>query len=225
MELKTYATEQVEQAEHTVKDSIPNAESVAQVKPVAPVQAPVVQQAATPQVVPTVFAPNISAEVEMPKGIDKATQKADEIVSEVFGQAVVHTVSTDETVQQQLLETAKQVVQDKTSAIADKASAESTAQHFLKHEDACGYFGYDEKTTTKFHVNLMAAIIFVLNTIYICSIGLLVVAPLSFILSKLRVIIKKTWLAVIFAFIIYLLIVLSPWIVSQITGLTSGAQQ
>lgn len=209
MDLRTYNTEASQEQPATT----PPVEE----KPATP--APVAQ--ASPAI-PNVFTPELKKVDATPKGIDKATEKADEIVGEVFGQAVVHNVSTDEEVQQQLLDTAKQVVQDKVSAIADKASAESTAQHFLKHEDACGYFGYDEKTTTKFHVNMMASIIFVLNTIYICTIGLLVVAPLSFILSKLRVIIKKTWLAVILAFTIYFLIVLSPVIVSAITNLVQG---
>ena len=219
MELKTYDTEQQVQEQATASAASQPAQEP-EVKAAAPASA----VAPTPEAkaIPSVFKPSVPTVDNSPKGIDKATEKADEIVGEVFGQAVIHTVSTDGEVQQQLLDTAKQVVQDKASAIADKASAESTAQHFLKHEDACGYFGYDEKTTTKFHVNLMAAIIFVLNTIYICSIGLVVVAPLSFILSKLRVIIKKTWLAVVLAFIIYFLIVLSPVIVSAIKGAVQG---
>ena len=53
--------------------------------PPAPVQT---KQTAVPQM----FAPTMTFG-EAPKGVDKATEKADEIVSEVFGQAVVHTIA------------------------------------------------------------------------------------------------------------------------------------
>ena len=112
----------------------------------------------------------------------------------------------DDGVKKQLLDTAKQVVQDRASTIGDKAELESKAQHFLKHEDACAIFGYDEKTTSRFHVKVMAVWAFVLNTIYIFTIGGIVVAPVSFILHKLKVVIKKTWLAILLAIFIYLLI-------------------
>lgn len=178
-------------------------------------------QAQTPaqaqQQVPQMFSPTMNL-ADTPKGIDKATEKADEIVSEVFGQAVVHTIATDDTVKKQLLDTAKQVIQDRASTIGDKAEMESKAQHFLKHEDACGIFGYDEKTTSKFHVKVMAAWVFILNTIYIFTIGGLIVAPVSFILHKIKVVIKKTWLALLLALLVYLLIVvgiplLTKWLV------------
>ncbi|MCM1322811.1 MAG: hypothetical protein NC218_01360 [Acetobacter sp.] len=175
------------------------------------------QQAVQPAVVPQMFAPTVETG-ESPKTVDRATEKANEIVSEVFGQAVVHTIATDDEVKKELLDTAKKVVQDKASTIGDKAELESKAQHFLKHEDACGIFGYDEKTTSKFHVKVMAAWVFVLNTIYIFTIGGLIVAPVSFILHKIKVVIKKTWLALILALLVYLLIVvgiplLTKWLV------------
>ncbi len=214
MELKTVETNGVKELDmgkkkkHEVIDSTEQT-SVVEQAPAAAVPAE--------HNVPQMFSPSVSLG-EAPKGVDKATAKADEIVGEVFGQAVVHTIATDDEVKKQLLSTAKQVVQDKASTIGDKAELESKAQHFLKHEDACTIFGYDEKTTSKFHVKVMATWVFILNTLYIFTIGGLVVAPISFIMHKIKVVIKKTWLAFLLAFLVYLLItvgipLLTKWLV------------
>lgn len=198
------------------------APQTAQPQTVKPATVVVQQQPAQPVQVPKIdFVPK-THESDVPVTVDKATEKANEIVGEVFGQAVMHTVVTDD-VREQLLSTAKKVVQDKAETIADAAEKENKAQHFKKHEDACNYFGYDEQTTSKFHVKAMAFWAFVLNTIYIFTIGYFVVAPVSFILKKLVVVVKKTWVAVLLALLIYLFIVVGIPAISVLIAKMSGA--
>jgi hypothetical protein len=156
------------------------------------------------------FKPIVPKDTKNMTPIEAATSKVNEVVTEIFGQAVVHTVREDDEVRQHLLDTAKRVVADKTNTIGDMAETESKAYNFEKHLDACTYFGYDEKTTSKFHVKVMAVWAFILNTIYIFTVGLFIVSPLSFIARKLKVVIKHTWLVVVLALLIYLVVLAIP---------------
>lgn len=155
--------------------------------------------------------------------IEAAESRANEVVAEVFGQAVAHTVVNDEGIQDKLLNTAHAVVENKAEVLANKAEKESKASFIEKHSDACFYFGYDDTTTSKFHVKMMAFWIFVLNTIYIFTVGFFVVSPISFILRKLKVIIKKTWVAILLALLIYFLILAVPIFVSWLVPNASAA--
>ena len=155
--------------------------------------------------------------------IEAAESRANEVVAEVFGQAVAHTVVNDEGIQDKLLNTAHAVVENKAEVLANKAEKESKASFIEKHSDACFYFGYDDTTTSKFHVKMMAFWIFVLNTIYIFTVGFFIVSPISFILRKLKVIIKKTWVAILLALLIYFLILAVPLFVSWLVPNASAA--
>jgi len=151
---------------------------------------------------------------DTPKGIEQAMEVANKVTGEAFGQAMLYTLQTDSEMQDQLLSTAKQVIRDKTDSIADMAQTERKAKFFEMNADACQLFGYEEKTTAKFHIKAMAFWAFVLNSLYIFTIGYFVVAPITFILSKIKVVIKKTWLALIFALLVYLLAIGLPILVA-----------
>lgn len=178
--------------------------------PPTPVQAQPITPAAP------IFAPK--KEEKPTTTIEAAESRANEVVAEVFGQAVVHTVVNDKGIQDKLLNTAQTVVENKAEVLANRAEKESKASFIDKHSDACFYFGYDDTTTSKFHVKMMAFWIFFLNTIYICSVGFFIVSPISFILRKLKVIIKKTWVAIVLALLIYFLILAIPVVVNWLAG-------
>lgn len=187
----------------------------------APSPAPVQATAHPATSSATIFTPK---KTEKPiTTIEAAESRANEVVAEVFGQAVVHTVVNNEDIQDKLLDTAHAVVENKAEVLANRAEKESKASFIEKHSDACFYFGYDDTTTSKFHVKLMAFWIFVLNTIYIFTVGFFVVSPISFILRKLKVIIKKTWVAIILALLIYFLVLAIPIFVSWLVPNTSAA--
>ena len=164
-----------------------------------------------------IFKPTVATET--PKGIEQAMDIANKVTGEAFGQAMIYTVKTDEDMQDQLLTTAKQVIKDKTDSIADMAQTERKAKFFDKNADACQYFGYEEKTTSKFHVKAMAVWAFILNSIYIFTVGYFIVSPITFILSKIKVVVKKTWVAFIFALFAYLLAIGIPVLVAWLAGL------
>lgn len=195
-----------------------------QVTQLQPASQPAPVQATTQPITPAapIFVPNKSEKTITT--IEAADSRANEVVAEVFGQAVVHTVVHDEDIQDKLLNTAHTVVENKAEVLANKAEKESKASFIEKHSDACFYFGYDDTTTSKFHVKMMAFWIFVLNTIYIFTVGFFVVSPISFILRKLKVIIKKTWVAILLALLIYFLILAIPIFVSWIVPNASAAQ-
>ena len=147
---------------------------------------------------------------------ESASAEAGKMVSELFKSAVVHTVQTDDDVKKEVLGTAKQAIKDKTEALKNQTDKEAKAAFFENNQDACTYFGYEEKTTQKSLVKLMAIWSYILNTIYICTIGFFIVSPIVFLCKKVKVIIKNTWLAFLVALLIYALVIMTPLILEWI---------
>lgn len=134
------------------------------------------------------------------------------VVEEMFNAAVVHTVANDDKIKEQVLDSAKETVQNQTQAIKDKAIAESKKAYFESNEGACECFGFTEKSTEKWAVTLMTMWHRVMTAIWIV-LGFFTYAPITFIAKKLSVIIKRTWIAVVISAGIYFLITTSPiWI-------------
>lgn len=135
---------------------------------------------------------------------ETVTDKATELVEDAFSQAIVHKVTTDESVQKELLNSADQVIKNKTNAIKDRADAEEKQAHFNNKKGACECFGYNEATTEKWAVNVMNCWHNVMTAIWL-FIGFFTFAPITFVAKKITVIFKKSWIAVTLAIIIYLL--------------------
>lgn len=213
----------VETVVETPTHEQPQPTATPQATPSQQVSPPIPVQTTTQPITPAtpIFTPR--KEEKAITTIEAAESRANEVVAEVFGQAVVHTVANDEGIQEKLLGTAKTVVENKAEVLANRAEKESKASFIDKHSDACSCFGYDETTTAKFHVKVMASWIFVLNTIYIFTVGFFIVSPITFILRKLKVVIKQTWLAIILALLIYFLILATPFIVDWIAGVIPAA--
>ena len=160
------------------------------------------------QVVNTTTAPAIpfnKAEESAPATKDQATQ----LVESAFNQAIVNRVVENEEVQQELLESADKVIDNKVQAIVAKAEQESKEAHFNNKKNACDCFGYNEATTEKWQVNLMNLWHNVMSAIWIV-IGFFTFAPITFIAKKIVVIFKKAWIAFLLAAIIYLAVTLVP---------------
>lgn len=161
------------------------------------------------------------APVEQKTEAEVASANAGKMVNKLFDQAIVHVIQTDEATRDEVVGTAKQAIKNKSEALKSQTDREAKASYFSSHEDACNIFGYEEKTTSKFHVKLMAFWVGLLNTIYIATIGFFLVAPITFLCKKLKVVIKQTWLAFIVAFIIYLLIVLTPVLINWLSSISN----
>lgn len=143
------------------------------------------------------------------QGQTSATDTADELVKNAFGQAVVHNVSTDESVQADLLVGAKKVIKNKTNAIKERADLEDKEAYFNNRKGACDCFGYDEMTTEKWAVQVMNFWHNVMTAIWLL-IGFFTFAPITFVAKKIKVIFKKSWAAVTIAIAIYVLVVGVP---------------
>lgn len=135
----------------------------------------------------------------------KAHDTAGELVESAFNQAVVHRVATDENVKNELLDSAGKVIKNKTNAIKERAEQEEKEAYFNNRKGACDCFGYDEATTEKWAVNFMNLWHNVMTAIWI-FVGCFTFAPITFVAKKIKVIFKKTWIAVTLAVFIYLLV-------------------
>ena len=152
---------------------------------------------------PTSTLPTIE---ENPKDVTR------ELIETAFNEAIIHKVKTDESVQQELLESADTVIHNKVNAIKDKADLEEKEAHFNNKKGACECFGYNEATTEKWAVNVMNFWHNIMTAIWL-FIGFFTFAPVTFIAKKIVVIMKKSWIAVLFALIIYFSVVAIPLLV------------
>ena len=139
--------------------------------------------------------------------------KAGAMVEAAFEQAVVVQVQNDEEVQKQLLEGAKNTVQNKVDAIKERAELEAKEAHFNNRRDACECFGYNEKTTEKWAVNYMNFWHNIFTAIWI-TIGMVTFAPITFIGRKIKVIFKATWLAMLIAVLVWLAVTFVPVLIA-----------
>lgn len=161
---------------------------------------------AAPVTQTTVFTPQIKETHEDPALTEsrKGSAAAGEMVTEIFKQGVVHTVSNDQEVQKKILDTAKGVVSDKVDALKQQSTKEVQVSTFDANRDACENYGI-EKDVPIWKINMMkagSAIWFVIYFIF----ASLTVAPITIFLKGLSGAIKKIWLAAIVAILFYLLI-------------------
>jgi hypothetical protein len=139
-----------------------------------------------------------------------------EFVEKIFNEAVVSTVTNDDTVKSEIIESAKDAIYNKTKAIKDEMETEAKKAHFDNNKGACECFGFTEKSTEKWAVTMMSFWYRIMTAIWIV-IGFFTYAPITFIAHKLSVIIKKTWIAVVVSGIIYAIIATSPLWISLLT--------
>lgn len=152
-------------------------------------------------------------EDEKPVSPPAEVDKVGDLVGRVLQAGIVHKVQTDDDVKEKILETADTVIDTHLKVAKSKADTADKKAYFEANEAACSYFGYDEKTTNKSHINLMKGWSWFFNTLYIVTIGFFLVAPITFFVHKLRVVIKHNWLVIVLAILIYALIVLTPFFV------------
>lgn len=138
--------------------------------------------------------------------------EAGALVDEALKAGVMAHIKKNGKVQEKLVNTANSVIDTKINVLQSQADKADKKAYFEANEAACSYFGYDEKTTNKSHVTLMKCWSWFFNTLYIVTIGFFLVAPITFFAHKLKVVIKKTWLVLLLAVLIYVMIVLAPFI-------------
>lgn len=132
-----------------------------------------------------------------------ATPQPADLIGAVFNTAIVETVKSDDDVKGEIVESARDTIRNKTQAYKDKAEAEAKEAYFNSNKDACECFGFkEEKMLEKWAVKCMKFVYRVLLAIYI-AIASFTLAPTIFILQRIKNAVKKTWLAIALAVLIY----------------------
>lgn len=139
------------------------------------------------------------------------------LVETMFNQAVMHEVSNNDSLKETVLDTANTYVDTKMKTLKKKVDTEHKEAVYDNNKDACESYGFNEKTTPTWAVNFMRWGYNVMLAIWI-FIGSFSFMPVIFVAKKIAVGVKKVWVAVILALIIYLGVTLVPIILAIINS-------
>lgn len=152
---------------------------------------------------------------------NKTQDKNSALVENMFNQAVMHEVSNNENLKETVLDTANTYVDTKMKTLKKKVDTEHKEAVYDNNKDACESYGFNEKTTPTWAVNFMRWGYNVMLAIWI-FIGSFSFMPVIFVAKKIAVGVKKVWLAVILALIIYLAVTLVPIILAVVKSQSLG---
>lgn len=155
-----------------------------------------------------------SQEIDIFKPKDKPIEvkqddKNQQLVENVFNQAVMHEVSNSEELKEKVLETAHNYVDTKMQTLATKVDSEHKEAVFDNNKDACESYGFNEKRTPLWAIRFMKVGYSAMLAIYI-FLASFTVMPVIFLMKKIQVAVKKTWIAIILALIIYACVTFVP---------------
>ena len=138
-----------------------------------------------------------------------ATNETTEMIKKGVEAAVVHKVQTDENVQKAFLNTADKVVDTNLSTIVNNVEADEKAAMLKNNKDACDLYGIDEKTVPKWVVKCAKKVQDFWYAVWLI-IGFFTTVPIVFLGKKIKVVLKKTWVSMLFAVLIYVAIAMIP---------------
>ena len=157
-----------------------------------------------------------------PTNVENKTQdKNSALVENMFNQAVMHEVSNNENLKETVLDTANTYVDTKMKTLKKKVDTEHKEAVYDNNKDACESYGFNEKTTPTWAVNFMRWGYNVMLAIWI-FIGSFSFMPVIFVAKKIAVGVKKVWVAVLLALIIYLGVTLVPIILAVVKSQSLG---
>ena len=145
---------------------------------------------------------NIFENTEKNEVVEVKQDKKSELVEDMFEQAVVHQVSNNKELQTKVLDTAKTYTETKMQTIATNVDTEHKEANFNNKKDACESYGFNEKTTPIWATKIMSVGYAVMLSIWL-FIGSFTFMPVIFIAKKISVGLKKTWIAIVCAIILY----------------------
>jgi len=138
------------------------------------------------------------------------------LVEQASAAATVTLITESDEVKTEILRGAEQVVHNKTEEIKNRAERQAKKELFENNRGACGCFGFEEETTERWAVNYMKIWNRIFTLLWLIA-GSITFAPVLFISSKLKAIVKRAWVAVALAIIVYVALILSPLWVRFIT--------
>ena len=149
--------------------------------------------------------------ISFDKKDEQVQQKSEtkELVDKGIQAAVMHKLQNEEEVQKKFLQTADKIIDTNVSRATNEAEKDEKKAIFENNKDACDLYGIDEKTVPKWVVRCAKKVQDFWYAMWLV-IGFFTTAPVVFLSKKVKVVLKKTWIAVTFAILIYAAIVLSP---------------
>ena len=154
---------------------------------------------------------------DLPLGTPKETDLTPEsLVEQASAAATVTLIQESDEVKTKILKGAEQVVHNKTEEIKNRAERQAKKELFENNKGACGCFGFEEETTERWAVNYMKIWNRIFTLLWLI-VGSITFAPVLFIAGKLKAIIKRGWIAVVLALVIYVAVLLSPMWIHLIT--------
>ena len=143
----------------------------------------------------------------------KEEDNKQQLVENMFNQAIVHEVANNDTLKEKVLETAKTYVNTEMQTITTKVETKNKEAIYDNNKDACESYGFNEKTTPKWAINFMRWGYNVILALWL-FIGSFTFMPVIFVAKKISVGIKKTWIAGVLALLIYLGVTVLPIILT-----------
>ena len=131
----------------------------------------------------------------------KPDEKA-ELINQMFQAGIKHEVETNVELQNKVLGTAKKYTETKMQVIETNVDTEHKASVFNNKKDACESYGFNEKTTPIWATKVMNVGYSIMLALWL-FIGSFTFMPIIFIAKKISVGLKNTWLAVVFALVLY----------------------
>lgn len=152
-----------------------------------------------------IFEKNKVKEAEKPVPVDKNNK----LVNTMLEDAITYQVANNQSLQDKVLKTAETYVETEMKIAETNVDTKNKEAHFNNKKDACESYGFNEKTTPIWATKFMSVGYSIMLAIWL-AIGSITFMPIIFIAKKISVGLKKTWLAVLFAIILYLGITFVP---------------
>lgn len=149
------------------------------------------------------------------KAIEEKKSNNLHLIDEGINAAVVHKIKTDETVQAQMLDTADKLIGNKLEQAHNDSEREKKEAVFKNNKDACDLYGIDEKTVPTWVVRGAKMAHSFWYVVWLI-VGFFTTAPIVFLAKKITVILKRTWVAVLFAILIYAAVIFTPILINYI---------
>lgn len=149
-----------------------------------------------------------------PKDLPKTDEKS-ELIEDMFKDGIKYQVSNNKELQDRVLETAKTYTETKMQVIQTDVDTEHKGAVFNNNKAACESYGFNEKTTPIWAIKLMSIGYSIMLAIWLV-VGSFTFMPVIFVTKKIAVGLKKTWIAVLFALLIYLGVIILPLLIALI---------
>lgn len=136
-----------------------------------------------------------------------------ELIEQMFKDGIKYQITTDKSLQDTVLSTAKTYTETKMQTIITDVDTEHKEAIFNNKKDACESYGFNEKTTPIWATKFMSGGYSIMLAIWL-FIGSFTFMPVIFVAKKLAVGIKNTWIAGLIAILLYLGITFVPLLIA-----------